>query len=308
MKNINYFFIFLIGISLQSAFSQESCRSHLAKAMESIRQTHNPASATVSQSFKLAFEANNDSVFYYLSNYQKDKDIEVKRTAYTIAMNYALQKGNEASMHIAVEQALEGLLELDFLTMDNAYRGLRLIDERFFSEKAKKDLILYLTSTKVRRNNHYLLAGAAGLDSLLPHLKQVTQTGLGVSSGKWYGTSAWYAYLASAKLGDAEAALFCIKMYEECQDEIEKYNVLLPQLIYTFHPKVVEALSKELFLDKRKASSEVWLKGAFVRDELIILLQRSTDNFPTSAKANYNAEEIQAVANWLKNKQYVVVP
>jgi hypothetical protein len=119
-------------------------------------------------------------------------------------------------------------------------------------------------------------------------------------SGSWYGTLAWAAKLASARLGSMEDARSCVQRIQAERDEVVRVTVLLWHLVYVDQPESRRALREYVDSDAMLPRLKPAAPGTLHAQYAVHVLAQCVGGFPVTAKfvGGYTDDDIRTARVW----------
>jgi hypothetical protein len=170
-----------------------------------------------------------------------------------------------------------------------------------FTETAK-DQVLKLVRSKHVHGEAFLVAGTANVVAAKEELKKWARQG---SDGPFLlGNRTWSANLALARLGDADAAKFCVEKLEAEKDIVQRVR-RFPDLAYTRHEAASKLLAQYLMSDERLPSTKPrTFPGTKVASYALDVLAQSIDGFPVKSEGpSYTEDKIATARAWVEEQK-----
>ncbi|MEN7551982.1 hypothetical protein AAG747_28970 [Rapidithrix thailandica] len=192
-------------------------------------------------------EARAQSDLDVLERYAQDTLLEVRGRVYEVARQLG-QLPEESLRQQAVELLVQGIGDEDGGLSGYCSRSLCYFALPDFSAKAKTTLAGYLNPETAHLSQVLRLAGFVQL--------QEQTTTLRLFTGEAYsGSIRWSAYLALARLGDAQALAFCLRTVQRYPLNDDLVYDLLPDLVYVRQKAASDYLVSLLQRDETNCES-----------------------------------------------------
>lgn len=167
------------------------------------------------------------------------------------------------------------------------------------SEKTKS--IIEAEFLKEANRETVLLAGLAGVDSVLEQIREIAEAPISApEAGRFFGTKEWAANLIITRNGDHTAANKLIE-FAKTQDLHTQVVFVAVDMKYAPHPRVVEYLAGMLDSNERLEPVKPTVKGMPVANYAASSLAKMLKNFPVDYREDYSysPKEIEACRDWM---------
>jgi hypothetical protein len=126
-------------------------------------------------------------------------------------------------------------------------------------------------------------------------------------SGMWYGSSAWHARLAKARLGSADDARNVAEQVEAEVEVVTRVSRLLDDLAYTRRPEAIEVIGRYLRSDGRlpSACGKGDAAGVLYAEHAVHALTEAAPEMPVPRKfiGGYAQSDIHLARTWLDGQE-----
>jgi len=211
----------------------------------------------------------------------------------------ALQSRDGSTRQQVVEDFARDIGDRDDAIAQYVTARLLSFKENEFSVKAKKIMVSIFKRPNYD-HDFILICGTAQLKELVPRLKKLA-AGFDRTKDDWYSTTAWYATLALARMGDAKKTDAIIAAVELELEPVLRVTRLLRQVAYTRQPDCIKLLQKYLESSETLPGLRNESRGTEFNQYALEYLAFYMDDFPIKPTGiGYSKEEIEIARAFLK--------
>ena len=246
------------------------------------------------------FDSTNERHFLeFLKRYEDDTDSRVRSRVRIMKAKIALQSRDGSTRQQVVEDFARDIGDRDDAIAQYVTARLLSFKENEFSVKAKKIMVSIFKRPNYD-HDFILICGTAQLKELVPRLKKLA-AGFDRTKDDWYSTTAWYATLALARMGDAKKTDAIIAAVELELEPVLRVTRLLRQVAYTRQPDCIKLLQKYLESSETLPGLRNESRGTEFNQYALEYLAFYMDDFPIKPTGiGYSKEEIEIARAFLK--------